>query len=74
MRAPPVRAGGSGVIALRGDGNAPREGQAFGPAVTHVGTTPMGWKAIDAHRGIVKGAHSDVAENHDTYLYGNPSK
>ena len=35
---------------------------------------PTGWKAIDALRGIVKGAPSDVAENHDTYLYGNPPK
>lgn len=29
-----------------------------------------GWKAIDALRGIVKGAPADMAENHDKYLYG----
>jgi predicted DNA-binding antitoxin AbrB/MazE fold protein len=26
------------------------------------------WKAIDALRGIVKGAPADMAENHDRYL------
>jgi predicted DNA-binding antitoxin AbrB/MazE fold protein len=31
---------------------------------------PTGWKAIDALRGIVKGAPADMAENHDRYLYG----
>ena len=31
---------------------------------------PTGWKAIDALRGIVKGAPPDVAEKHDKYLYG----
>jgi predicted DNA-binding antitoxin AbrB/MazE fold protein len=35
---------------------------------------PTGWKAIDALRGIVKGAPADVAEKHDTCLYGNPPK
>ena len=33
---------------------------------------PTGWKAIDALRGIVKDAPTDVAENHDKYLYGAP--
>ena len=28
---------------------------------------PTGWKAIDALRGIVKGAPPDMAENHDKY-------
>ena len=31
---------------------------------------PTGWKAIDALRGLVKGAPPDVGENHDKYLYG----
>jgi predicted DNA-binding antitoxin AbrB/MazE fold protein len=31
---------------------------------------PTGWKAIDALRGIVKGAPPDTAEKHDKYLYG----
>jgi predicted DNA-binding antitoxin AbrB/MazE fold protein len=31
---------------------------------------PTGWKAIDALRGIVKGAPADMAEQHDKYLYG----
>jgi len=35
---------------------------------------PTGWKAIDALRGIVKGAPPDVAENHDKYLYGSPDE
>jgi predicted DNA-binding antitoxin AbrB/MazE fold protein len=34
------------------------------------GDDPTGWKAIDALRGIVKGAPADMAENHDRYLYG----
>lgn len=29
-----------------------------------------GWGAIDALRGIVKGAPADMAQNHDRYLYG----
>jgi predicted DNA-binding antitoxin AbrB/MazE fold protein len=32
---------------------------------------PTGWKAIDALRGIVRGAPKDVSENHDKYLYGD---
>jgi len=32
------------------------------------------WKAIDALRGVVKGAPPDVSENHDKYLYGSPGK
>ena len=32
---------------------------------------PTGWKAIDALRGIVKGAPADMAENHDKYLFGS---
>ena len=35
---------------------------------------PMGWKAIDALRGIVKDAPPDMAENHDKYLYGSPDE
>jgi hypothetical protein len=35
---------------------------------------PTGWKAIDALRGIVKDAPSDMAENHDKYLYGSPDE
>ena len=31
---------------------------------------PTGWKAIDALRGMVKGAPADMAENHDKYIYG----
>ena len=31
---------------------------------------PTGWKAIDALRGIVKGAPPDASEKHDKYLYG----
>ena len=33
---------------------------------------PSGWKAIDELIGCIKGAPSDVAENHDKYLYGDP--
>jgi hypothetical protein len=33
---------------------------------------PTGRKAIDALRGIVKDSPTDVAENHDKYLYGAP--
>ena len=33
---------------------------------------PTGWKAIDALRGIVKDAPTDVAKNHDKYLNGAP--
>jgi predicted DNA-binding antitoxin AbrB/MazE fold protein len=35
---------------------------------------PTGWTAIDALRGIVKGAPADLAENHDRYLYGGESE
>ena len=35
---------------------------------------PTPWKAIDALRGIVKGAPPDMAENHDKYLYGTPDE
>jgi predicted DNA-binding antitoxin AbrB/MazE fold protein len=28
------------------------------------------WQAIDALRGVVKGAPSDMAERHDKYIYG----
>jgi predicted DNA-binding antitoxin AbrB/MazE fold protein len=40
--------------------------------VPAVADDPTGWKAIDALRGIVKDAPTDVAENHDKYLYGAP--
>lgn len=33
---------------------------------------PTGWKAIDELIGCIKGGPSDVAENHDKYLYGDP--
>jgi predicted DNA-binding antitoxin AbrB/MazE fold protein len=39
-------------------------------ATTTADDDPTGWKAIDALRGIVKGAPTDTAENHDEYLYG----
>ena len=32
---------------------------------------PTGWMAIDALRGIVKGAPPDVSTHHDKYLYGD---
>lgn len=35
---------------------------------------PTGWKAIDALRGIVKGAPPDVSAHHDKYLYGDHGK
>ena len=35
---------------------------------------PVGWKAIDALRGIIKDAPPDMAENHDKYLYGSPDE
>ena len=35
---------------------------------------PTGWKAIDALRGIVKGAPRDVSTHHDKYLYGEHGK
>jgi len=33
---------------------------------------PTGWKAIDSLVGILQGTPSDVSENHDKYLYGDP--
>jgi hypothetical protein len=33
---------------------------------------PTGWKAIRRLIGCIKGGPSDVAENHDKYLYGDP--
>ena len=33
-----------------------------------------GWEAIDALRGIVKGAPADMAEKHDKYLYDCPDE
>ena len=33
---------------------------------------PAGWKAIDALRGIIKGAPPDMAENHSRYLGCSP--
>jgi predicted DNA-binding antitoxin AbrB/MazE fold protein len=32
---------------------------------------PTGWKAIDELIGCLKSGRGDVAENHDTYLYGD---
>ena len=32
---------------------------------------PTGWMAIDALRGIVKGAPGDVSTHHNKYLYGD---
>lgn len=34
---------------------------------------PTGWKAIDRLMGIGKAGASDVSEEHDDYLYGDPS-
>ena len=39
------------------------------PAALAESDDPTGWKAIDALRGIVKGAPADMAEQHDKYLY-----
>ncbi|HVO11469.1 MAG TPA: antitoxin family protein [Vicinamibacteria bacterium] len=39
------------------------------PAALAESDDPTGWKAIDALRGIVKGAPVDTAEQHDKYLY-----
>jgi predicted DNA-binding antitoxin AbrB/MazE fold protein len=35
---------------------------------------PTGWKAAEALIGFIKDAPSDMAENHDFYLYGRPRK
>jgi hypothetical protein len=35
---------------------------------------PTGWKAIDSLIGSLKGGPSDLAENHDAYLYGHPEE
>lgn len=35
---------------------------------------PTGWKALRSIAGIVKDSPSDVSENHDKYLYGEPAK
>ena len=40
------------------------------PAALAESDDPTGWKAIDALRGIVKGAPADMAEQHDKYIYG----
>ena len=42
-----------------------------GPAAAD-GEDPTGWKAIDELIGCIKGGPSDVAENHDHYLYDDP--
>jgi predicted DNA-binding antitoxin AbrB/MazE fold protein len=33
---------------------------------------PTGWKAIDELVGCLKSGRSDIAENHDKYLYDDP--
>jgi predicted DNA-binding antitoxin AbrB/MazE fold protein len=33
---------------------------------------PTGWKAIRSLKGIIKGAPSDLSQNHDKYIYGDP--
>ena len=35
---------------------------------------PTGWKALDKLIGRIKDAPTDMAENHDFYLYGFPRK
>lgn len=35
---------------------------------------PTGWKALDKLIGCIKDAPTDMAENHDFYLYGFPRK
>lgn len=40
------------------------------PAALVDSDDPTGWRAIDALRGIVKGAPPDMAEQHDKYLSG----
>ncbi len=35
---------------------------------------PTGWKAAEELIGFIKNAPSDMAENHDFYLYGRPRK
>lgn len=32
------------------------------------------WKKIDEMCGFIKGLPSDMAENHDRYLYGDPEE
>lgn len=36
-------------------------------------TDPTGWKALRSLIGIIKDAPPDVSENHDKYLYGDPT-
>lgn len=33
---------------------------------------PTGWKAAEALIGFIEDAPTDMAENHDHYLYGQP--
>lgn len=33
---------------------------------------PTGWKAAEALIGFINDAPTDMAENHDAYLYGQP--
>jgi predicted DNA-binding antitoxin AbrB/MazE fold protein len=35
---------------------------------------PTGWKTARELIGCIKDAPEDVSENHDKYLYGDPSK
>jgi len=35
---------------------------------------PTGWKAAEELIGFIKDAPSDMAENHDFYLYGRPRR
>ena len=35
---------------------------------------PTGWNAIRGLIGIIEDAPPDMAENHDTYLYGYPDE
>jgi predicted DNA-binding antitoxin AbrB/MazE fold protein len=39
--------------------------------LAHDPDDPTGWKAIDELIGCLKSGRGDVAENHDSYLYGN---
>ena len=34
---------------------------------------PTGWKAIDSLIGCIHSGVSDISENHDAYLYNDPT-
>lgn len=41
---------------------------------SQINDDPTGWKAIDEIIGCIKDAPADVSENHDRYLYGDPTR